>query len=275
MRDDSGVRLVHLENSVDNKIHSTALVAPGVRMGRGNEIGPFAVIEDDVELGNGNRIHAHAVLKRGCRLGDENAVHEHAVLGAWPQDLGFKDKATYVEIGNGNVLREGVTIHRASRDGESTRLGNDNFLMVNAHLGHDCQLGNRIVIAPSSALGGHVRVEDRAFISGGVMVHQFVRIGSFAMIGGNSKITQDALPFLITDGVPGRARGLNLVGLKRAGFSGADLRELKQAYRGLFRSQQGLEHRLQELGRRDNPHVAHLVAFIAGSKRGFHRDREA
>ena len=256
---------------MSNEIHATAVVAPGARLGKGNRIGPFAVIEDDVELGDDNKIHAHAVLKRGCRLGDANAVHEHAVIGGLPQDIGFTERPSFVVLGDRNVLREGVTVHRATREEGSTRLGSDNFLMVNVHLGHDCQFGDHVIVATGSGFGGHVTVADRAVISGGVMVHQHARIGRFAMIGGNTKLTQDALPFMITDGVPGEVRGLNAVGLKRGGFSVSDLRALKQAYRTLFRASGSLEAHLSELAGDAHPLVSELAEFIAGSKRGFHR----
>lgn len=262
-----------------NRIHPSAMIAEGVQLGQNNRIGPFAVIEADVVLGDDNTVLAHAVLRSGTRLGNGNTVCEHAVLGGLPQDLGFPHdlefgaRPTYVEIGDRNVLREGVSINRATREQGSTRLGDDNYLMTQVHLGHDCQLGNRVIIAPSTGLGGHVRVADRAFISGGVMVHQFARIGRFAMIGGNTKLTQDALPFFITDGVPGRVRGLNLVGLRRAGFSASDLGGLKRAFRTLFRSGLTLEEIQTSLAASDDEYVRELADFIAASKRGFHRDK--
>ncbi len=259
----------------ENRIHPTAWLAEGVRLGRDNEIGPFAVIEAGVELGDGNRIQAHAVLKSGTRLGHGNRVHEHAVLGGAPQDLGF-DAATvsFLQIGDRNVLREGVTLHRGSRAGTVTRLGDDCYLMANAHAAHDCQLGKRVIMATAAALGGHVRVDDGAFISGGVMVHQFTHIGRLAMLGGNAKVIQDVLPFCLVDGVPARVRGLNLVGLKRGGFDAAALRELKRAYHTLFRAGARREQVLAALGASPSEQVREWVAFIEGSRRGYHRERE-
>lgn len=258
---------------MSNHIHPTALVDGGAQLGRNNRIGPFVVLESGVCLGDDNTVHAHAVLRSGTRMGNANTVCEHAVIAGLPQDLGFTERTTFVDIGHRNVLREGVTINRATRDEGSTRIGNDNYLMAQVHLGHDCQLGDRVIIAPASGLGGHVQVADRAFISGGVMVHQFSRIGRFAMIGGNTKLTQDALPFFITDGTPGRVRGLNVVGLRRAGFSASELRGLKQAFRTLFRSGLALETIQQTLASSADPHVCELGRFIADSKRGFHRDK--
>ena len=258
---------------MSNAIHSTAIVSPKASLGSGNSIGPFVVIEDDVIIGNDNRIAAHAVLKQKTRIGNDNSLAEHVVLGGLPQDLSFSERLTFVELGNGNVLREGVTVNRATKENEATRLGDDNYLMALVHIGHDCQLGDRIVIAPSSGMGGHVHIADRAFISGGVMVHQFVHIGRFAMIGGNTKITQDTLPFMMTDGNPAIVRGLNMVGLKRAGFKLEEIRSLKQAYQTLFRSPHSLEDKLEQIKTLANNYTDELAQFISASRRGFHRDK--
>lgn len=258
-----------------NEIHPTAIISEQAQLGQGNVIGPFVVIEADVQLGNNNKIAAHAVLKNHTRLGNDNTLAEHVVLAGLPQDLGFKEKITYVELGDGNTLREGVTINRASKDNGVTRLGNHNYLMALVHVGHDCRLGNNIIIAPSSGIGGHVQIADRAFISGGVMVHQFVQIGGYAMIGGNTKITQDTLPFMITDGVPASVHGLNMVGLKRGGFRLEAIKALKEAYRILFRTPSPLDEKLQQINAIDNEHTRILASFITGSRRSFHRDKQA
>ena len=258
-----------------NEIHPTAIVSDKAQLGKGNRIGPYALIEDDVQLGDNNEIAAHVVLKKYTRLGNDNYLAEHVVLAGLPQDLGFKDKPSYVELGDGNTLREGVTINRATKDDSATRLGDHNYLMALVHVGHDCQLGNNIIIAPSSGIGGHVHIADKAFISGGVMVHQFVRIGSYAMIGGNTKITQDTLPYMITDGAPATVHGLNLVGLKRAGFKLEMIKALKEAYRVLFRSPLSLDEKLKQIAAIDNEHTKALVNFIQASKRSFHRDKQA
>ncbi|MCW8993230.1 MAG: acyl-ACP--UDP-N-acetylglucosamine O-acyltransferase, partial [Gammaproteobacteria bacterium] len=171
-------------------------------------------------------------------------------------------------------LRESVTVHRASREKMATELGDNNYLMAQAHIAHDCRLGNNVILAPNAAIGGFVTVDDRAFISGGVMIHQFARVGRLAMLGGNTKLTQDALPFMITDGVPGEVRGLNLVGLKRAGFKLEELRILKQAYKLLFRSGLSLQEIISQLRALDSPPASHLAEFISDSRRSFHRARE-
>jgi len=257
---------------VANQIHPTAIVSEQAQLGSGNIIGAFVVIEDDVILGDNNRIDAHSVLKNGSRIGNNNNIHEHVVFGGNPQDLSFKDAETYAQLGNNNVLREFVTINRATtKESGWTRIGDNNYFMAGSHVAHDCQLSSHVTLAPDAALGGHVHIGDRAFISGGVKVHQFARIGAFAMIGGNSKITQDCLPYMITDGVPGRVRGLNAVGLKRAGFTIQDMRDLKQAYRILFGSRRDMDVILGELEQLESSRVKNLAAFIRASKRNFHR----
>lgn len=258
---------------MSNSIHSTAIISPAAELGEGNIIGPFVHIHDDVRIGDNNQLLTGSVVKPGVRMANNNTLHEYSVIGGEPQDLGFDGHVSFVEIGSGNVFRESVTVHRSKTAGETTRLGSDNFLMANVHIGHDCQLGNNVVIAPSSGLGGFVTVADRAFISGGVMVHQFVNIGRFAMVGGNSKITQDVLPFMTTDGNPAQVHGLNIVGLRRGGFDRAMLSELKQAYRILMGSNDKLDSKLAQLQALPGEAVTQLVEFITNAKRGFHRGK--
>ena len=259
---------------MSNSIHPTALVSDKAQLGSGNDIGAYVVIEDDVVLGDNNILFSGVVLKSGTRIENDNKIHEHAVIGGLPQDLGF-DASTpsFVKIGNKNILREFVTIHRASQENEVTILGNENYLMTSVHIAHDCELENNVVIAPSTGLGGFVTIEDKAFISGGVMVHQFVHIGSLAMLGGNAKITQDVLPFMMADGNPAHINGLNKVGLRRAGFKTEDIKALKKAYQLVFNNDSKLERRLSELSQLGHDSAQHLVSFIQASKRGFHRDK--
>ena len=259
---------------MSNNVHPTAIISDKAQIGSGNNIGAFVVIEDDVVLGDNNILLSGAVLKSGTSIENNNKIHEHAVIGGLPQDLGF-DEATpsFVKIGSNNTLREYVTIHRASQENASTKLGNENYLMTQVHIAHDCELENNVVIAPSTGLGGFVTVEDKAFISGGVMVHQFVHIGSLAMLGGNAKITQDVLPFMMVDGNPAQISGLNKVGLRRAGFKTDDIKALKRAYQLVFNNDSKLEQRLSEISQLEHDSAQHLVSFIQASKRGFHRDK--
>ena len=258
---------------MSNLIDPTAIISDKASLGSGNTIGAYVVIEDGVVMGNSNTLLTGSVLKTGTELGDENTVHEHAVIGGLPQDLGFKkDTKSGVKIGNKNTLREYVNIHRASKENQLTQLGNENYLMAQVHIGHDCVLANNVIIAPSTGLGGFVTVENRAFISGGVMVHQFVHIGSLAMLGGNAKITQDVLPYMMIDGNPASVRGLNKVGLRRAGYKAEDIKALKHAFHLIFTKDLKLEERLEQLSEMEHSAAKHLHTFINDSKRGFHRD---
>ena len=230
-----------------------------------------AIIEDNVEIGPDCEIGAYAVIKRFTRLGARNRIYEHAVVGGEPQDVKFNGEKSFLEIGDDNIIREFCTLHRASGAGETTRIGSRNFFMVGVHVAHNCVIGDDNIFANEVALAGHITVEDRVFLSNGVGAHQFVRMGRYAMVGGKSKIVQDVLPFFLTDGNPPRVRGLNVVGLMRAGFSEEARRTLKNAYRTLFKSAAPLADVLSELEQVDDKNVAHLVNFIRGSKRGFIR----
>jgi UDP-N-acetylglucosamine acyltransferase len=234
-------------------------------------IHPTAIIENDVEIGPDCAIGAYAVIKRFTRLGARNRIFEHAVIGGEPQDVKFNGEKSYLEIGDDNLIREFCTFHRANGEGETTRIGSRNFFMVGVHVAHNCLIGDDNIFANEVALAGHITIEDHVFLSNNVGAHQFVRMGRHAMIGGKSKIVQDVLPFFITDGNPARVRGVNSVGLRRAGFSEESRRALKEAYKRLFRSATPVQDVLQELAQAEDEHVAHLVSFIRGSKRGFIR----
>ncbi len=254
-----------------SEIHPTACVDASARLGAGCRVGPFAVIEGEVEVGEGCRIGAHAVIKRYTRMGRENRVFEGAVLGGIPQDRKFRDARSALRIGDRNVFREGVTVNRSTAEGGVTTLGDDNFLMTHSHVAHECVLGSGVVMANCVALAGHVHLQDGAFLSGGVVVHQFSRIGRHAMVGGNAKVVQDVLPFCLADGVPARLRGLNLVGLQRSGFEPGEIAALKRAYRILARQGLKLAEKLPLLDALESPPVAQLAGFIRGSERGFCR----
>jgi UDP-N-acetylglucosamine acyltransferase len=253
------------------QIHQTAVIDPQARLAPDVTIGPYAVIERDVEIGPACQIGAHVVIKSFTRLGSRNRVFEHAVLGGEPQDVKFRHEESYLQIGDDNLIREFCTLHRANGQGAATRVGSRNFLMVGAHIAHNCEVGDDNIFANGAALAGHITVEDHVFLSNNVGAHQFVRMGRYAMVGGKSKIVQDVLPFFTTDGNPPRVRGLNSIGLRRAGFSEETRSALKQAYRLLFRSGTSLVNALSELEQVGDNNVSHLVNFIRGSKRGFTR----
>lgn len=251
--------------------HPTAIIDPAAQFGAEVCVGPYAVIESGTEIGDGCEVRTHAVIKRFTTLGSNNVVHEGAILGGEPQDLGFKQCESYLRIGASNVFRESVTVHRGTDPESETVIGSNCFIMACAHVAHNCRLGDRVIIANNVALAGHVEIQDGAFISGGVVVHQFCRLGRLAMIGGNSKIVQDCLPFVVTDGVPGSAHGLNLVGLRRAGFKSSEIQKLKEAYRILLRSGLGLEVALSRMADLGDPLVNELMDFVRGSARSFCR----
>jgi len=234
-------------------------------------IHPTAIIEDNVEIGPDCEIAAYAVIKQFTKIGARNRIFEHAVIGGEPQDVKFSGERSYLQIGDDNLIREFCTLHRANGEGETTRIGSRNFFMVGVHVAHNCIIGDDNIFANEVALAGHITVEDHVFLSNNVGAHQFVRMGRYAMVGGKSKIVQDVLPFFITDGNPARVRGVNSVGLRRAGFSDEARRALKDAYRMLFRSATPIEEALVQLEQVDDEHVSHLVSFIRGSKRGFTR----
>ena len=258
------------------EIHPTAVVSPRAELAPDVRVGPYAVVEDEVRIGGGCEIGAHAVVKRFTTLGERNRVYEHATLGGEPQDVKFRGEPSRLVVGDDNLIREYVTIHRASGEGEATVLGSRNFLMVGVHVAHNCTLGDDNTLANGAALAGHIRVEDHVFFSSNVGAHQFVRFGRYAMVGGKSKIVQDVLPFFTTDGNPPRVRGLNAIGLRRGGFAPESRAALKRAYQVLFRTRLPLASALSALEESGDEHVRHLARFIRATRRGFTREeREA
>jgi UDP-N-acetylglucosamine acyltransferase len=252
-------------------IHPTAVVHPDAKIGAHVSIGAFAVIEDETEIGDECEIMAHVVIKRYTTLGARNRIYEHATIGGEPQDVKFKGEPSRLVIGDDNLIREFSTIHRAQGEGQTTQIGARNFFMIGTHIAHNCIIGDDNVFANGVALAGHITVEDRAFLSSNVGCHQFTRIGRLAMVGGKSKIVQDVLPFFTTDGNPPRVRGLNTVGLRRAGLPVEQRIELKRAYRTLFYSARPLREILDELAASADANVRHLAEFIRASKRGVTR----
>ncbi len=253
-------------------LHPTAVVSSEARLGRDVRVGPYAVIEADSVVGDGCEIRAHAVVKRYTILGAGNHVHEHAVLGGEPQDLGFDGSESRLVIGDRNVIREFVSVHRASKPGGATLIGSDCFLMAGCHVAHDCVLGDRVIMANGALLSGHISVGDRAFLSGGVLSHQFCRIGRLALLSGGARAPMDCLPFVITEGHPARARAVNVIGLRRAGWNNAQIRTVKEAFRILVRAGLPLEIALTRMAELRDPNVDEMVSFCRDTKRGFHRN---
>jgi UDP-N-acetylglucosamine acyltransferase len=218
------------------KIHPSAIVDPGAQIGADVEIGPFAVIGPQVRIGDRTVVQSHAVIEEEVAIGGGNFIGHGAIIGAPPQDLSFSpDRKTKVEIGNENVIREYCTIHRGSAEGSTTKIGDKNFLMAGAHVGHNCEIGNNVIIANNCLLGGHVRVDEGAFFGGGCVFHQHIRVGRLVITQGGSAFSKDVPPFMIAAEV-NYVFGLNVVGLRRAGFSAQDRDEIKAAFKLLYTS---------------------------------------
>jgi UDP-N-acetylglucosamine acyltransferase len=255
-------------------IHPLAIVSPDAQIGKQVTIGPFAVVESDVVIEEGCRIAAHAVIKDGTRLGPHNEVCEAAILGGHPQHLKKPAQLGRLEIGAHNIIREHATLHRSMKYDSATVVGEHNLLMAGAHVAHDCVVGSHIVLANNVLLAGHVIVEDRAFVSGGVGVHQFCRIGALAMIGGLARVIQDVPPYMLIDGNSGCIVGLNLVGLRRNGYSTEQVAELKRAYRVIYRRGLKWSNVLETLQTEFTAApAASLCAFLSSGTRGFVQER--
>lgn len=253
------------------EVHATATVAPGARLADGVRIGPYAVIGSEVEIGPGAEIGAHVVIDGLTRLGAGVRVFPFATIGLPPQDLKYRGEPTRVEIGPRTLIREHVTIHRGSVGSGITRIGADCMIMCVAHIAHDCTLGDGVIVANNVLFGGHVSVGDGAYIGGGAAVHQFVRIGRFAAVGGMSGVEGDVIPFGLVMGNRARLSGLNIVGLKRRGFTRADIAVLREAFRLIFKQRDGtFAERFAATADRlgGNRLVDEVVAFVrAGGKR--------
>lgn len=255
-------------------IHPTAIVSEGAILGEGVEIGPYAVVGEGVKLGRGTNVGANAHISGPAEFGEGNRIFPHAVLGMEPQDLKYHGETTRLVVGSRNVFREFMTVHRGTVTGRGeTVIGDEGYFMSYSHVAHDCRIGSRVVFANCAALAGHVDVGDSAILGAFAAAHQFTRVGKYAFVGAYAQIRQDVLPFCKTDGIEAKTYGLNTIGLKRNGFSEERLEALQRAYRLLVRSKlnttQAIEKIVAELS--GHPDVDHLVEFIRGSKRGFHK----
>ncbi|CAB4244289.1 Acyl-[acyl-carrier-protein]--UDP-N-acetylglucosamine O-acyltransferase [Methylacidimicrobium sp. AP8] len=250
-------------------IHPTAMVSPKAELGREVRIGPGAIVEAGTVLGDRCEVRAYAVIAAGTRMGPGNRIGYGAVLGAEPQDLSWDGSPSRVVLGEGNVIREHVTIHRGAKPETETRIGDGNYLMVGCHVGHNCVVGDRTIIVNHVLLAGYVQVGDRAFLGGGSVFHQHVRIGELAMVRGGIRIGMDVPPFLMAVD-ENEVCGVNRVGLRRAGFSEEVRRRLEDAYRVLYESGRNVSQALEEMERRwpDDGEVRRMIAFIRGSRRG-------
>ena len=253
-------------------IHSTAIIHPRAQIGEGCDIGPYCIIGEHVELGPGCRLHSHVVIDGHTRLGRENVIFPFASIGLKTQDLKWKGGLTRTQIGDHNTIRECVTIHSATGDGEATVIGSHNNILASSHIGHNVILGNHVIIS-MAGLAGHVVVEDFGLVGGLAGIHQFCRIGKMAIVGGCSRIAQDVAPFMLVEGNPPETRTINKVGLERNGVSAEAQAAVKQAYKILFREGLTTANALARIEQEVPalPEIQHLVHFVRTSERGIPR----
>jgi UDP-N-acetylglucosamine acyltransferase len=254
----------------------TARVHPEAWIGPQTVIGDYCVIEQDVRMGIQCRLDPYVFVRRWTTLGDRNEISAGVVLGSHPLDKHFTGERSYLRIGNGNKIREHFTISRATTPEAATEIGDDNFIMTGGHIAHDVRIGNGTVLVCGVQVGGHAQIEDQVFIAEGAGIHQHSKVGRLAMIGGHTRVTLDAPPFFLYSSFDIKAKGLNVVGLRRAGFTQAEISALKSAYRMLYRSGLKLEEALSRIEAEiPGEHTRHLVGFIRGSKRGICREERS
>jgi len=256
-------------------IAATAIVHPAARIDPSTVIGDYCIIEQDVEIGADNRLDPFVMVKRYTTLGAGNHLYSGAQLGTDPLDKKFQEEEpSYLRIGDNNVLREYLTISRGTQPGSTTEIGSDNYVMTNVHIAHNCKVGDNNTICSNTLVAGHVLMEDHCFVSGGVVIHQFSRIGQLCMVGGNTRVNLDIPPYVMVSEFNAATRGLNLVGLRRYGLKVDAISALKRAYKLLYRSGLSQAAALERIEKEVvTPEAQHLVAFVRASERGICRER--
>jgi UDP-N-acetylglucosamine acyltransferase len=252
------------------EIHPTAQVSKYAELSPAVSVGPYSVIEGNAKIKNGTVVGAHVFIGENTSMGVDNHIFQGAIVGSLSQDLKYAGGQTYLEVGDGNIIREYVTINRGTDDDSWTRIGHDNTLLAYTHIAHDCCVGNHVIMSNLSTLAGHVSVEDAAVIAGYVGIHQFCKIGTMAMVGGMSKVTKDVPPYMKVQGNPARAYGLNSIGLERNGMSKTERRILRQAYNFLYRSGYNVSQAIEEI-KSDlelTTTLQSLISFLEKSERG-------
>ena len=254
----------HIKTMPEPSIHPTAIVSPNAKLAEGVEVGPYSIIHDHVEIGANTVVGPHVVIHDYVRMGAENRLHAHAAIGDLPQDISFDiSTETWVEFGDANIIREGVTVHRATAPSTSTRLGSGCYVMANTHIGHDCTIGDGVILASEALLGGHVEIGDKVVFGASVAIHQFCRIGQYAMLAGFMPIRKDVMPYTMVAGDPARHYRLNTIGLRRSGIKGERYKVLEKAYRAVKSGDKSLQ------GIEDTAEVQSLREWLAqDSKRG-------
>lgn len=255
------------------EIHSTAIVEEGAKLAEGVKIGPYCIVGKDVSIGKNTVLDSHVVVEGITEIGEDNRVYSFVSIGKDSQDLKYRDEPTKTIIGNNNKIREFVTIHRGTDDRWETRIGSNNLLMAYVHVAHDVIVADNCILANNVTLAGHVTVDSNAIIGGLTPVHQFTRIGSYSMTGGASAVGQDICPFVLAEGNKAKVRGLNLVGLRRRGFTTEQISNLKKTYRIIFRSGLPLKEAISEVKETygEDENVMYFIEFIESSDRGITR----
>lgn len=251
-------------------IHSTAIIDKSAELAEDVIVGPYSIINQNAQIGSGTEVGSHALIDAGTIIGKDCRIHHGAVIGTLPQDLKFKGEKTFVTVGDGTVIREYATINRGTEYRGKTVVGKNCFIMIYAHLAHDCLVGDRVILANSVNVGGHVEIGDWAIIGGVVPVHQFVKIGMHSIIGGGFRVQMDVCPYAMVAGYPLKTMGLNKVGLKRRGFSDATLKILEQTFNILFKSGLNTTQAVEKIKAEVEsiPEVKNILDFIAASDRG-------
>lgn len=255
-------------------IHPTAIIQPGAKLAENVTVGPYSVIGENVIIGSGTTVAAHVVIEGWTEIGCDNRIFQFSSIGADPQDLKYAGEKTTLKIGDRNRIREFVTLNRGTEEGGGmTTIGDDNLFMAYSHVAHDCIVNNHVILANGATLAGHVEVESTAILGGLSAIHQFCRIGSHTMISGGAMVAQDIPPYTVAQGDRAKTVGLNLIGLKRRGFSEETVRGIKKAYRVIFRSGLRLEEALAQVDEEieSTPELGHFVNFIKNSQRGIAR----
>lgn len=253
-----------------NKIHSTAIVSPKAHVGNNNTIGPYTVIEDDVVIGDDCIIGSHVGIYDGARIGNKVTIYQSVSVANHPQDLKFENEPTTLVVGDGTTVREFVTLNRGTLESGTSKVGENCLLMAYAHIAHDCIVGDNCIIANLVQLGGHVTIDDWTIIGGGTLIHQFSKIGKHAMVGGGYRVISDIPPYVIAAGEPVRYSGINIIGLRRRGFSNNEIAELKNIYSVIFSKELNLTQAKEKVKQEfvDNKLTESVLSFLEGNTRG-------
>jgi UDP-N-acetylglucosamine acyltransferase len=262
--------IVGADKDLETRVHPSAIVDPEAELGQGVVVGPWSIVGPRVEIGDGTEIRSHVLIERDTMVGVDCQIHQGAVLGTDPQDLKFRGEDTVLKVGDRTVIREYATLNRGTADLQQTVVGDNCLLMAYSHVAHDCQIGNNVVLSNAVNMAGHVFIEDWAIVGGLTAIHQFVRIGAHAFVGGASRTSQDVPPYTRAAGSPMKLYGLNSIGLDRRGFSQEVRQALKRAYRTIFQASLPLTQALDqaEAECQEIPEVLHFISFIRSSERG-------